>query len=194
MSLEFTLSSVYLSPRAVERAREAGVVVLAANVNQMTAIQDSLRRNLGEEMAEKLPGLHLPIEETALVVRWGRRLGLSTDVRYHTKDKGSYQGAIYFNNRDNGAILYSKGEIGAGNTAVLEMSVRQWNRPQFGAHFAEALLDYGSYPTGILPETIGLLTEKASVDEAMKRGAIADCQQHFPLPLSTHISYQRFYH
>lgn len=193
MSLEVTLSSVYLSPRAVERAREAGVVALAANVDQMTAIQDSLRRNLGEEMSEKLPRLHLPIEETALVVRWGGRFGLSTDVRYHTNDKGSYQGALYFNNRDNGAILYSKEEIAAGKPTVLEMSVRQWNRPRFGAHFAEALLDYGNYPTGILPETIALLTENASVDEAMKRGAIADCQRHFPLPLSTHISYQRFY-
>lgn len=182
MPAELPLSSVYLTPRAVHEARAAHVAVLRTNAVHMRGIISLIQETLPAERQR----LSSSLEDMALTIRWGGGLGLSTDARYHTANATQqYRGAVFFNAWDNGALPFTKAEIAEGEPSIIEVSVRRWDKPEFGARFAEACLGYGRYPTGIISETVEVITESASVEAAMRRQTIAACQEQFPTPLHT---------
>lgn len=175
---------MYLTPRALRKAHAAGVLTFIADAEHMQGIA----RHLFAELPEDRQKLHVPLDAMTLVVRWGGRLGLSTDVRYHgTGVEQAYIRADQYATTKEITSWYSKAEIEEnrdGTPTIVELTVRRWDKPQFGARFAEALLGYGGYPHGIISESAQLFAHTGlDVAEIQRARVVAECQDRFPYPL-----------
>lgn len=174
-------AQLFLSPRAVRSARKAGVLLIHTNTEQIVNIYS----NLQQQVPNSMPQTPLDANRLFLVVRWGGARRLSGDIRYTgARPSQQYMPADQYGVIGEEHHLITKAALQAYNRPVVEVTVTDWQEPDFGLRVAQGILGFGQYPKNNLNAAWRLLSQAATVEEGTKVQAAYDCRASYPHPIN----------